>query len=62
MLEDKRNGQAISSHGAYPIVDTPGKHFVSKDRNYIFIYCDLDATPNQNGTKWRNATNPSVRV
>jgi len=30
--------------------------------NDVFIYWDLDATPNQNGNKWRNATNPSVRV
>ena len=33
-----------------------------KDGNDIFIYWDLDATPNQNGNRWRNATNPSVRV
>ena len=34
----------------------------TKDGNDIFIYWDLDAQPNQNGNRWRNATNPSVRI
>ena len=35
--------------------------FSANDGNDIYIYWDLDATPNQNGNRWRNATNPSVR-
>ena len=41
-----------------PNTDTQGKHFVSKDGNDIFVYWDLDATPNDNGNQWRQATNP----
>jgi hypothetical protein len=60
----KKHGEIITRRGTWtkPNTDTQGKHFVSKDGNAIFIYWDLDATPNQNGNKWRNATNPSVRV
>ena len=60
----KMHGEIITRRGTWtkPNTDTQGKHFVSKDGNAIFIYWDLDATPNQNGNKWRNATNPSVRV
>ena len=59
----KKHGEIITRRGTWtkPNTDTQGKHFVSKG-NDIFIYWDLDATPNQNGNKWRNATNPSVRV
>ena len=42
-------------------VGVKGKHFNTQG-NDVFIYWDLDATPNQNGNRWRNATNPSVRV
>ena len=42
---------------------TQGKHFVSKEGKDIFVYWDLDATPNKNGNQWRKATNPmSVKV
>ena len=60
----KKYGEIITRRGTWtkPNTDTPGKHLVTKDGNDIFIYWDLDATPNQNGNKWRNATNPSVRV
>ena len=60
----KKHNAIITRRGTWtkPNTDTPGKHFVTKDGNDIFIYWDLDATPNQNGNKWRNATNPSVRV
>ena len=44
-----------------PNTNTQGKHFVSNG-NDVFVYWDLDATPNQNGNKWRNATNPTVKV
>ena len=40
-----------------PNTDTQGKHFVSKG-NDIFVYWDLEATPNKNGNQWRKATNP----
>ena len=41
-----------------PNTDTLGKHFVSKEGNDIFVYWDFNAPPNQNGNKWRKATNP----
>ena len=44
-----------------PNTDIKGKHVVMNG-NDVFFYWDLDAQPNQNGNKWRNATNPSVRV
>ena len=60
----KKHSAIITRRGTWtkPDTDTQGKHFVTKDGNDIFIYWDLDATPNQNGNRWRNATNPSVRV
>ena len=60
----KKHSAIITRRGTWtkPNTDTLGKHFVTKDGNDVFIYWDLDATPNQNGNKWRNATNPSVRV
>ena len=59
----KKHNAIITRRGTWtkPDTDTQGKHFVSKG-NDVFIYWDLDAQPNQNGNKWRNATNPSVRV
>ena len=56
----KKHGKIINRQGTWtkPNTDTQGKHFVTKDGNDIFIYWDLDATPNQNGNKWRHATNP----
>ena len=38
-----------------------GKHVVMNG-NDVFFYWDLDAEPNKNGNKWRQATNPSVRI
>ena len=60
----KKHGKIIDRQGTWtkPNTDTQGKHFNTKDGNDVFIYWDLDATPNKNGNKWRNATNPSVRV
>ncbi len=60
----KKYGEIITRRGTWtkPNTDTKGKYFETKDGNDIFIYWDLDATPNQNGNRWRNATNPSVRV
>jgi len=59
----KKHGEIITRRGTWtkPNTDTKGKHQVMNG-NDVFIYWDLDATPNQNGNKWRNATNPSVRV
>ena len=52
----KKHGEIITRRGTWtkPNTDTQGHD--------VFVYWDLDATPNQNGNKWRNATNPSVRV
>ena len=60
----KKHSKIITRRGTWtkPNTDTKGKYFETKDGNDIFIYWDLDATPNQNGNRWRNATNPSVRV
>ena len=60
----KKHGEIITRRGTWtkPNTDIKGKHFNTQDGNDVFIYWDLDATPNQNGNKWRNATNPSVRV
>ena len=59
----KKYGEIITRRGTWtkPNTNTQGKHVVMNG-NDVFIYWDLDATPNQNGNKWRNATNPSVRV
>jgi hypothetical protein len=59
----KKHNAIITRRGTWtkPNTDTQGKHFETKG-NDVFIYWDLDAQPNQNGNKWRNATNPSVRV
>jgi len=59
----KKHSKIITRRGTWtkPNTDTQGKHFETQG-NDVFVYWDLDATPNQNGNKWRNATNPSVRV
>ena len=56
----KKHGKIIDRQGTWtkPNTDTPGKHFVSKEGNDIFVYWDLDAEPNENGNRWRKATNP----
>ena len=56
----KKHGKIIKRQGTWtkPNTDTQGKHFVSKEGNDIFIYWDLNAHPNDNGNKWRQATNP----
>ena len=59
----KKHSAIITRRGTWtkPNTDIKGKHFNTQG-NDVFIYWDLDAQPNQNGNKWRNATNPSVRV
>jgi hypothetical protein len=56
----KKHGKIIKRQGTWtkPNTDTLGKHFVSKEGNNIFVYWDLNAEPNDNGNKWRQATNP----
>jgi len=56
----KKHGKIINRQGTWtkPNTDTQGKHFVSKEGNDIFIYWGLNAEPNDNGNKWRQATNP----
>jgi len=56
----KKHGKIINRQGTWtkPNTDTQGKHFVSKEGKDIFIYWDLNAKPNDNGNKWRHATNP----
>ena len=61
----KKYSKIITRKGTWtkPNTDTKGKHFVSKEGNDIYIYWDLNAEPNQNGNRWRQATNPtSVKV
>ena len=59
----KKHSAIITRRGTWtkPDTDIKGKHFNTQG-NDVFIYWDLDATPNQNGNKWRNATHPSVSV
>ena len=56
----KKHQAIITRKGTWtkPNTDTQGKHFVSKEGNDIFVYWDLDATPNDKGSQWRKATNP----
>ena len=56
----KKYQAIITRRGTWtkPNTNTQGKHFVSNG-NDVFVYWDLDATPNQNGNQWRMATNPT---
>ena len=61
---DKHN-KIITRCGQWlkPDTDTTGKAFVSNKGKVCFIYWDLDAEPNENGSQWRMATNPmSIRA
>ena len=61
---DKHN-KIITRCGQWlkPNTDTTGKAFVSNKGKVCFIYWDLDAEPNENGSQWRMATNPmSIRA
>ena len=55
----KKHGKIIKRFGTWtkPNTDTKGKHFVANG-NDVFIYWDLNAPENENGNKWRQATNP----
>jgi|TARA_R110000824_G_scaffold14373_5_gene61182 hypothetical protein len=54
----KKHSKIITRKGLKfkPNTDTQGKYFVSKDETPCFIYWDINAEPNQNGNKWRQAT------
>ena len=55
----KKHGKIIKRFGTYtkPDTDIKGKHFISKG-NDVFVYWDFNAPANDNGNKWRMATNP----
>ena len=58
----KKHSKIITRRGTWttPNTDTKGKVINSNGDN-VFIYWDLEATPNKNGNQWRKATNP-IRV
>ena len=55
----KKHKKIIKRFGTYtkPNTDTKGKHFVANG-NDVFVYWDWNAPENENGNKWRQATNP----
>ena len=55
----KKYSKIITRRGTWtkPNTDTKGKVINSNGDN-VFIYWDLEATPNKNGNQWRKATNP----
>ena len=56
----KKYNEIISRRGSWlkPNTDTKGKHFIDYNGKDCYIYWDFDATPNENGNKWRHAKNP----
>jgi len=56
----KKHSKIIDRKGTWykPNTNTKGKHFISKG-NDVFVYWDLNAPENENGNKWRMATNPT---
>ena len=57
----KKYSKIITRKGTWtkPNTNTQGKHVVMNG-NDVFVYWDLDAQPNQNGNKWRQATNGAL--
>ena len=55
----KKHGKIIDRQGTWtkPNTNIKGKHVVMNDKD-VFFYWDLNAEPNKNGNKWRQATNP----
>ena len=52
----KKHAKFITRKGQYNKPDgTEGKSLVDKNGNKRLIYWDLDAEPNANGNKWRQA-------
>ncbi len=58
----KKHSKIITRRGTWtkPNTDTKGK-VINSNGDDVFIYWDLEATPNKNGNQWRKATNP-IRV
>ena len=56
----KKHKKIITRKGTWtkPDTETQGKHFTSNNNDECFIYWDLDAVPNENGNRWRQAKNP----
>ena len=60
----KKYGKIITRKGTWtkPNSDTQGK-VLEFGQDNVFVYWDLDAEPNENGSQWRMATNPmSIRA
>ena len=55
----KKYGTIITRKGTWtkPNSDTQGK-VLEFGQDNVFVYWDLDAEPNENGNRWRKATNP----
>ena len=55
----KKYGKIITRKGTWtkPNTDTQGK-VLEFGQDNVFVYWDLDATPNEQGNRWRKATNP----
>jgi hypothetical protein len=55
----KKHKKIITRKGTWtkPNTDTQGKYTIINDDD-CFFYWDLDAEPNENGNRWRRATNP----
>ena len=55
----KKYGKIITRKGTWtkPNSDTQGK-VLEFGQDNVFVYWDLDATPNEQGNRWRKATNP----
>ena len=60
----KKHKKIITRKGTWtkPNTDTQGK-VLEFGQDNVFVYWDLDAEPNENGSQWRMATNPmSIRA
>ena len=53
-----RKGCWVKPDTAMDELPITGKVFVSSKGQVCFIYWDMDAEPNQNGSQWRMAKNP----
>ena len=58
-IKYKNGGKIITRKGTWtkPNSDTQGK-VLEFGQDNVFVYWDLDAEPNENGNRWRKATNP----
>ena len=55
----KKYSKIITRKGTWtkPNTGTQGK-VLEFGQDNVFVYWDLDATPNEQGNRWRKATNP----